>query len=87
MTHADLPGGWRAITLAEAVRGERSIDSALHLVGIRGTGAHASKARQDLADAGEAYRNGDVATALAVARDLAEETRDNRGPTPRRAVA
>lgn len=87
MTHADLPGGWRAITLAEAVRGERTIDSALHLVGIRGTGAHASKARQDLTDAGTAYLNGDVATALAVARDLAEDTKNTRGPGRRRTAA
>lgn len=77
---SSLVGGWRSVTLAEAVRGERSIDSALHLVGIRGASDRANQARQDLADAMAAYRAGDPATALATAHSLAEEIQRIRQP-------
>lgn len=79
MTHADLPGGWRANTLQDAVFGIIPVDRALHLVGVRG-GDLDAKARQDIADAIAAHKAGDSSTALAVAADLAEEIRQARQP-------
>jgi hypothetical protein len=79
MTHADLPGGWRASTLMDAVAGITTVDLALHLVGVRG-GNLAAKARQDLTDARDAYRNGDEPTAMATAASLAEEIKQVRQP-------
>lgn len=75
MTHAALPGGWRAATLMDAVAGILPAGQALHLVGIRDKGALATKAARDLDDAITAYRHGEQATATAVATDLAEEIR------------
>jgi uncharacterized protein YbgA (DUF1722 family) len=80
MTHAALPGGWRAAVLMDAVAGIRPVDLALHLVGIRDNSSLATKARQDLGDAVDAYRNGDEPTAMATATDLAEEIREARQP-------
>lgn len=85
MTHADLPGGWRANTLQDAVMGVLPVDQALHLVGIR-SGALAVKAEQDLTDALAAWNAGDETTALATAADLAEEIRTTRGPKRRTAA-
>jgi len=79
MTHADLPGGWRANTLQDAVMGVLPIEQALHLVGIR-SGKLAAKAEQDLTDAVAAWDAGDETTALATAADLAEEIRCARQP-------
>lgn len=80
MTHADLPGGWRTNTLQEAVFSNLTIDQALHLVGVRDTGAFAKKAKQDLTDAVDAYRGGDEPTAMATAASLAEEIKRARQP-------
>lgn len=80
MTHAALPGGWRASTLMDAVAGILPVDRALHLVGIRGTSTFATKAKQDLTDAVTAYQAGDEPTAMATASDLAEEIRRARQP-------
>ena len=79
-THADLPGGWRASVLMDAVAGIRTPDLALHLVGIRGKSDFATKARRDLDDAVTAYKAGDAPTAMATATDLAEEIRKTRQP-------
>lgn len=79
MTHADLPGGWRANTLQDAVMGVLPIDRALHLVGVRG-GDLADRAGRDLTDAVAAWNAGDQTTALATAADLAEEIRQARQP-------
>lgn len=86
MTHAALPGGWRAAVLMDAVAGIRTIDLALHLVGVRGKGDLATKARQDLTDAVTAYQAGDQPTAMATATDLAEEIRRARQPGRRTAA-
>jgi len=80
MTHANLPGGWRAATLMDAVAGILPTDQALHLVGIRDRSDFANKARRDLDDAITAYQNGDQPTAMATASDLAEEIRRARQP-------
>lgn len=82
MTHANLPGGWRANTLQDAVMGVLPIDRALHLVGVHKTdkSAAATKARQDLDDAVAAYQAGDELSAMATAADLAEELRRTRQP-------
>jgi hypothetical protein len=79
VTHADLPGGWRANTLQDAVMGVLPIERALHLVGVR-SGQLAVKAAQDLTDAVAAWNAGDETTALATAADLAEEIRRARQP-------
>jgi hypothetical protein len=78
MTHAALPGGWRAAVLMDAVAGIRPVDLALHLVGIRGTSDFANKARRDLDDAVTAYQAGDEPTAMATAESLAQEIRSRR---------
>jgi uncharacterized protein YbgA (DUF1722 family) len=62
----------------DAVAGIRTIDLALHLVGIRDSNSLATKARRDLGDAVDAYRAGDEPTAMATATDLAEEIRQAR---------
>jgi hypothetical protein len=80
MTHAALPGGWRAATLMDAVAGILPADRALHLVGIRDHSDFANKARRDLNDAVTAYQAGDEPTAMATATDLAEEIRRTRQP-------
>lgn len=80
MTHAALPGGWRASTLMDAVAGILPVDRALHLVGIRDRSDFANKARRDLTDAVTAYQNGDEPTAMATASDLAEAIRNARQP-------
>lgn len=80
MTHADLPGGWRSAILMDAVAGIRTIDLALHLVGIRGSTGLATKAKQDLTDAVDAYRRGDEVNAMATATDLAAEIKQARQP-------
>lgn len=80
MTHAALPGGWRAATLMDAVAGLLPTDRALHLVGIRDQSTFAKKARRDLDDAITAYQAGEQTTAMAVATDLAEEIRMARQP-------
>ena len=80
MTHAALPGGWRASTLMDAVAGILPIDRALHLVGIRDKSDFANKARRDLNDAVTAYNAGDEPTAMATVTDLAEEIRKARQP-------
>ena len=86
MSHATQLGGWRANVLMDAVAGIRTVDLALHLVGIRGNGDLAARARQDLTDAVAAYQAGDQTTAMATASDLAEEIRKTRQPG-RRAAA
>jgi hypothetical protein len=78
MTHAALPGGWRAITLQDIVRGEEPLERGLHNVGLRGT--EKAKAEQDLAEARASYLAGDVTTALAVAASIAEELQTTRQP-------
>lgn len=80
MTHAALPGGWRASTLMDAVAGILPVDRALHLVGIRDKSDFANKARRDLNDAVTAYQAGDEPTAMATATDLAEAIRQARQP-------
>lgn len=80
MTHADLPGGWRTNTLQEAVFSNLTIDQALHLVGVRDTGAFAKQAKEALADAVAAYRAGDETNAMATAASLAEEIKQARKP-------
>lgn len=80
MTHAALPGGWRAATLMDAVAGIIPTDRALHLVGIRDKSDFANKARRDLGDAVTAYQAGDEPTAMATAESLAEEIRQARQP-------
>ena len=78
----DLPGGWRAITLQDAVRGHEPIERALHNIGIRSSDRSdlATRARRDLDDAITAYQAGDIGTALATATDLAEEIQRARRP-------
>lgn len=78
MTHADLPGGWRAIILQDVVRGNEPLERAFDNVGLRGTDR--AKAEQDLAEAQSAYLAGDVSTALAVAVSIAEELQQARQP-------
>lgn len=77
MTHAALPGGWRAATLMDAVAGIIPADRALWLVGAR-SGETATKAARDLDDAISAYRAGQHDIALATATDLAESIRQTR---------
>ena len=74
------PGGWRAITLQDAVAGILPIDRALHAVGVRGSSTLASKAKRDMTDAVTAYQAGDQTNALATAVSLAEEIQQARAP-------
>ncbi|HEY2086281.1 MAG TPA: hypothetical protein VGH54_09680 [Mycobacterium sp.] len=78
MSH-EQTGGWRADILMDAVAGIRTIDLALHLVGVRG-GPLEIRARQDLGDAVDAFRAGDQVSANATAADLAEEIQKSRQP-------
>lgn len=78
MTHADLPGGWRTLTLQNALYGNEPIRPALERVGFRGR--ELERAERDLTDAIQAYQAGDRPTALAVASDLAAEIKQARKP-------
>jgi hypothetical protein len=81
MSH-ELVGGWRTLTLQNAVLGITPVDVALHSVGIHTNdrSARAVSARRDLDDAITAYKAGDETNAFAAAADLAEEIRKARRP-------
>ncbi|MFC5268433.1 hypothetical protein ACFPJ1_40540 [Kribbella qitaiheensis] len=78
-THADLPGGWRTLTLRNAIYGNEPLEQALHSVGARG-GDLAKRAKRDMDDAIAAYRAGDETAAMATVASLAEEIQQARKP-------